>query len=249
MSTGRPSSRTGARPRSCPWVSPTCWRRTGCLSRRWHDGRRTVPPPGGDSAQELGAGPFDRGNAGRLGHLRPGMGGGGGYKRSRVLGGAASTKRSHHASSVPIPAWCGTVHAGAARGAPAGDCGGAGAGRHPPGAAAAVQGACGVRGAAAVESLTTYIQEAKRETRRARQEPLTPDSLVRRHLGLPVVLATEIARKANLHRQWLPDLIAAGNVALVEASKKYDPSKGTFRAYAKPRVAGAILSALTMMMS
>src|SRR5690606_13767629 len=83
----------------------------------------------------------------------------------------------------------------------------------------------------------------------ARQEPLTPDSLVRRHLGLPVVLATEIARKANLHHQWLPDLIAAGNVALVEASKKYDPSKGTFRAYAKPRVAGAIWGALTMMMS
>lgn len=100
-----------------------------------------------------------------------------------------------------------------------------------------------------MESLTAYIKEAKRETRRARQEPPTPESLVRRHLALPVVLATEIARKANLHRQWLPDLIAAGNVALVEASKKYDPSKGTFRAYAKPRVAGAILSALTMMMS
>lgn len=100
-----------------------------------------------------------------------------------------------------------------------------------------------------VESLTAYIQEAKRETRRARQEPLTRDSLVRRHLGLPVVLATEAARKANLHRQWLPDLIAAGNLALVEASKTYDPSKGTFQAYAKPRVAGAIWGALTMMMS
>src|SRR5690606_18329655 len=94
-----------------------------------------------------------------------------------------------------------------------------------------------------------YIKEAKRETRRARQEPPTPDPLVRRHLALPEVLATEIARKADLHRQWLPHLIAAGNVALVEVSKKYDPSKGTFRAYAKPRVAGAILSALTMMMS
>src|SRR5690606_25419079 len=57
------------------------------------------------------------------------------------------------------------------------------------------------KGAAAVESLTAYIKEAKRETRRARQEPPTQDSLIRRHLALPVVLATEIARKANLDRK------------------------------------------------
>src|SRR5690606_27915885 len=46
----------------------------------------------------------------------------------------------------------------------------------------------------------------------------------------------------------LPDLIAAGNVALVEAAKQHDPSKGTFRAYAKRRVTGAIRNALRMMM-
>lgn len=69
------------------------------------------------------------------------------------------------------------------------------------------------------------------------------DALVIANLGLVRVVATRVARK--LRYVDMPELISLGNIGLLEAAERFDPTRGmAFRTFADFRIRGAILDGL-----
>ena len=79
--------------------------------------------------------------------------------------------------------------------------------------------------------------------RNVRQE-LGPDQLVMKHLPLVKAIAAGIRRNLPAHVD-LDDLVQAGALGLLDATRKYDTGKKVlFETYAKYRIRGAILDSL-----
>lgn len=73
------------------------------------------------------------------------------------------------------------------------------------------------------------------------------DDLITGHLGLPVAIARRIASRLPTSFD-VEDLIATGNVALIQAAEAYDPAShggAPFSAYAKCRIRGAMLDSVS----
>lgn len=72
-----------------------------------------------------------------------------------------------------------------------------------------------------------------------------PEQLVERHQDLVRSIAIGVRRKAPPHIE-LEDLIAYGQIGLVQASQDFDPTRGTrFSTYAYYRIRGAIYDGLS----
>ncbi|HEX5215032.1 MAG TPA: RNA polymerase sigma factor FliA [Vicinamibacterales bacterium] len=70
------------------------------------------------------------------------------------------------------------------------------------------------------------------------------NSLVLKHLGLVKALASRLAHRVPSHIE-LSELISVGMMGLVEASRRYEPSRGVpFDAFARRRIHGAMVDAL-----
>lgn len=73
----------------------------------------------------------------------------------------------------------------------------------------------------------------------------TPEQLVERYQDLVASIAAGVHRKTPKHIE-LEDLIAYGQVGLVQASRDFDPQRGaTFSTYAYYRIRGAIYDGLS----
>jgi len=67
------------------------------------------------------------------------------------------------------------------------------------------------------------------------------------NLALPDIIAHQIVRTTG-HRGHLEDLIAYGRMGLLDAARRYDPSRGVpFRAFANYRVRGAIVDGMRIL--
>ncbi|HVG56881.1 MAG TPA: RNA polymerase sigma factor FliA [Vicinamibacterales bacterium] len=70
------------------------------------------------------------------------------------------------------------------------------------------------------------------------------NSLVLKHLGLVKTLASRLAHRVPSHIE-LSELISVGMMGLVEASRRFEPSRGVpFDAFARRRIHGAMVDAL-----
>jgi RNA polymerase sigma factor FliA len=70
------------------------------------------------------------------------------------------------------------------------------------------------------------------------------DELIAKHLHFPEVIARQFAATPT-RAAFLEDLIAAGNVGLVEAAEHFDPERGVrFSTFAWPRIRGAMVDGL-----
>jgi RNA polymerase sigma factor for flagellar operon FliA len=70
------------------------------------------------------------------------------------------------------------------------------------------------------------------------------NSLVLAHLGLVKALASRLAHRVPSHIE-LSELISVGMMGLVEAARRYEPSRGVpFDAFARRRIQGAMVDAL-----
>lgn len=74
---------------------------------------------------------------------------------------------------------------------------------------------------------------------------LTPGLLAEAHLMLPYYTARSIARKMG-NRAVSEDLVSIGVLALYDAAKRYDPSRGAFKPYARAAIEMEMRSALAM---
>lgn len=66
--------------------------------------------------------------------------------------------------------------------------------------------------------------------------PLTVEA----HLGLVILLATQVAAQVACDESLLEDLVQAGCVGLLEALRRYDPAQGAFSTYAVPWIRGQL---------
>jgi RNA polymerase sigma factor FliA len=72
----------------------------------------------------------------------------------------------------------------------------------------------------------------------------SPDELAERYLGLVIAIARNIQSRLPSSVDF-DDLVGAGNLGLVEATRRFDPARGTsFGAFAKHRIRGAITDSL-----
>jgi RNA polymerase sigma factor for flagellar operon FliA len=72
----------------------------------------------------------------------------------------------------------------------------------------------------------------------------SPDELAERHLPLVIHIARDF-RKRLPSSVDLDDLVGAGNVGLVEAARRFNPSRGaSFATFARHRIRGAIVDSL-----
>src|SRR5262245_41778154 len=70
------------------------------------------------------------------------------------------------------------------------------------------------------------------------------NNLVLAHLGLVKALASRLAHRVPSHIE-LGELISVGMMGLVEAARRYEPSRGVpFDAFARRRIQGAMVDAL-----
>ena len=70
------------------------------------------------------------------------------------------------------------------------------------------------------------------------------DKLVEDHLSLVKFVAQKIARRLPPNVE-LDDLVSSGSEGLLDASRKYDPSRdNTFKTYAEIRISGAMFDGL-----
>jgi RNA polymerase sigma factor for flagellar operon FliA len=77
-----------------------------------------------------------------------------------------------------------------------------------------------------------------------RDESSRRDELIEEHLHFPRVIARQLAATST-RAAFLDDLIAAGNVGLVEAAERFDPACGVrFSTFAWPRIKGAMIDGL-----
>src|SRR5947209_5817221 len=82
------------------------------------------------------------------------------------------------------------------------------------------------------------------ELRSLRIPEVVMSAAVVTHLPLVRRVAGRIARRLPSHVQ-LDDLISAGTEGLIDAARKFDPSKGVaFGAYAEIRIRGAVMDEL-----
>jgi len=77
-----------------------------------------------------------------------------------------------------------------------------------------------------------------------RDRSIRRDALIAQHLHFPEVIARQFAATPT-RAAFLEDLIAAGNVGLVEAAEHFDPHRGVrFSTFAWPRIRGAMVDGL-----
>lgn len=94
-----------------------------------------------------------------------------------------------------------------------------------------------------LRAVAKVAAEAQAEIRRGAK--LTPDLLARAHLTLPYYTARAIARKMG-SRMVSEDLVSIGVLTLYDAAKRYDPSRGAFKPYARAAIEMEMRSALAM---
>lgn len=71
-----------------------------------------------------------------------------------------------------------------------------------------------------------------------------PESLAERYLGLVIPIARHFQKQLPACVDF-NDLVGAGNLGLVEATRRYDPARGTsFDGFARHRIRGAIMDSL-----
>lgn len=69
------------------------------------------------------------------------------------------------------------------------------------------------------------------------------DDLIHSHAGLVTQIATAIAGRLPRHVSY-GDLVGWGTLGLCDATRRFDPSKASFKTFAKYRIRGAILDGL-----
>jgi RNA polymerase sigma factor for flagellar operon FliA len=85
------------------------------------------------------------------------------------------------------------------------------------------------------------------DTKESNQLTATQDELVVEHLPVVRFIARRIHGGLPVH-VLIEDLFSAGVVGLMDATKRFDPSKGVkFSTFAQPRIRGAIIDSLRML--